>query len=192
VASIAARGRRARPACPQWTTRSGSWSTRSTEASCACPNCNAATSGRPPASEICSVPFAGGYPSGTILVWKTSEDTPAWDLAVDQLVSALGTHKLLLDGQQCLTSLSAVLRGEPLRFKNRVRPVEIAFNLDHQAGPPTEVTEVTEVDDDDQHRRDRVDLVGPSATHPPDNPSSWRREPPGSPAPSHHVKLSSE
>lgn len=56
------------------------------------------------------------------------------------------THKLLLDGQQRLTSLSAVLRGEPLRFKNRVRPVEIAFNLDHPEGPPTEVTEV---DDDD-------------------------------------------
>ena len=87
-----------------------------------------------------------GYPSGTILVWETSEDTPARDLAVDQRVSAFGAQKLLLDGQQRLTSLSAVLRGEPLRFKNRVRPVEIAFNLDHPEGPPTEVDEV---DDDD-------------------------------------------
>jgi hypothetical protein len=87
-----------------------------------------------------------GYPSGTILVWETSEDTPARDLAIDQRESAFGTHKLLLDGQQRLTSLSAVLRGEPLKFKNRVRPVEIAFNLDHPEGPPTEVTEV---EDDD-------------------------------------------
>jgi hypothetical protein len=87
-----------------------------------------------------------GYPSGTILVWETTEDTPARDLAIDQRESAFSTHKLLLDGQQRLTSLSAVLRGEPLRFKNRVRPVEIAFNLDHPEGPPTEVTEV---DDDD-------------------------------------------
>jgi len=87
-----------------------------------------------------------GYPSGTILVWETTEDTPARDLAIEQRESAFSTHKLLLDGQQRLTSLSAVLRGEPLRFKNRVRPVEIAFNLDHPEGPPTEVTEV---DDDD-------------------------------------------
>ena len=57
-------------------------------------------------------------------------------------MNAFGSHKLLLDGQQRLTSLTAVLRGEPLKFKNRVRPVEIAFNLDHPEGPPTEVTEV--------------------------------------------------
>ena len=83
-----------------------------------------------------------GYPSGTILVWETSEDVPSRDLAIEQHVSAFGGHKLLLDGQQRLTSLSAVLRGEPLRFKNRVRPVDIAFNLDHPDGPPTEVMEV--------------------------------------------------
>ncbi len=88
-----------------------------------------------------------GYPSGTILVWETNEDTPARDFAIDQRVTAFGAHKqLLLDGQQRLTSLSAVLRGEPLKFKNRVRPVEIAFNLDHPEGPPTDVTEV---EDDD-------------------------------------------
>lgn len=83
-----------------------------------------------------------GYPSGAILVWETTEETPSRDLAIEQRVSAFGSHKLLLDGQQRLTSLSAVLRGEPLKFKNRVRPVEIAFNLDHPEGPPTEVTEV--------------------------------------------------
>ena len=83
-----------------------------------------------------------GYPSGAILVWETTEGTPSRDLAIEQRVNALGSHKLLLDGQQRLTSLSAVLRGEPLKFKNRVRAVEIAFNLDHPEGPPTEVTEV--------------------------------------------------
>jgi hypothetical protein len=83
-----------------------------------------------------------GYPSGVILVWETTEGTPSRDLAIEQRVSAFGSHKLILDGQQRLTSLSAVLRGEPLKFKNRVRPVEIAFNLDHPEGPPAEVTEV--------------------------------------------------
>ncbi len=87
-----------------------------------------------------------GYPSGAILVWETTADTPSRDMAIEQRVSAFGSHKLLLDGQQRLTSLSAVLRGQPLKFKNRVRPVEIAFNLEHPEGPPTEVTEV----EDDQ------------------------------------------
>jgi Protein of unknown function DUF262 len=83
-----------------------------------------------------------GYPSGAILVWETPDDVPSRDLAIEQHTSAFGGHKLLLDGQQRLTSLSVVLRGEPLRFKNRVRPVDIAFNLDHPEGPPTEVVEV--------------------------------------------------
>src|SRR5712691_8161868 len=103
-----------------------------------------------------------GYPSGTILVWETSDDVPSRDLAIEQHASAFGGHKLLLDGQQRLTSLSAVLRGEPLRIKNRVRPVEIAFNLDHPEGPPTEVTEVDDdepfndgsTDDDAEHNGD--------------------------------------
>lgn len=83
-----------------------------------------------------------GYPSGTILVWETDLDVPARDLSVEQQRGAFGSQKLLLDGQQRLTSLSAVLRGEPLRLKNRVRPVDIAFNLDHPDGPPSEVVEV--------------------------------------------------
>lgn len=91
-----------------------------------------------------------GYPSGAILVWETTADTPSRDLAVEQRVNAFGSHKLLLDGQQRLTSLSAVLRGQPLKFRNRVRPVEIAFNLEHPEGPPTEVTEV----EDDEPRVD--------------------------------------
>lgn len=99
-----------------------------------------------------------GYPSGAILVWETTEDTPSRDLAIEQRVGAFGSHKLLLDGQQRLTSLTAVLRGEPLKFKNRVRPVEIAFNLDHPEGPPTEVTEV---EDDDP-------LADPAAEEDPD------------------------
>jgi hypothetical protein len=83
-----------------------------------------------------------GYPSGTILVWETDLEVPARDLAIEQQTGAFGSQKLLLDGQQRLTSLSAVVRGEPLRFKNRVRPVEIAFNLDHPEGPPSDVEEV--------------------------------------------------
>lgn len=87
-----------------------------------------------------------GYPSGTILVWETDQEVPSRDLVVQQTSSAF-TPKLLLDGQQRLTSLSAVIRGEPIRLKGRVRPIHIAFNLDHPEGPPVEVMEV---EDDEQ------------------------------------------
>jgi hypothetical protein len=87
------------------------------------------------------------YPSGTILVWETDQDVPSRDLSIQQSSSAF-TPKLLLDGQQRLTSLSAVIRGEPIKVRNRTRPIQIAFNLDHPEGPPVEVLEV---EDDNQN-----------------------------------------
>src|SRR6185436_20806644 len=60
-----------------------------------------------------------GYPSGTILVWETDLEQASRDLAVEQERSPFTTYKLLLDGQQRLTSLSAVLRGEPIKVRNR-------------------------------------------------------------------------
>ena len=83
-----------------------------------------------------------GYPSGTILVWETDREMPSRDLAVSQRLSPLKGHTLLLDGQQRLTSLSAILRCEPVVVRNRRRPIEILFNLDHPDGPPVEVIEV--------------------------------------------------
>src|SRR5260370_16762066 len=77
-----------------------------------------------------------GHPSGTILVWETSEDVPSRDLAIEQHVSAFGGHKLLLDGQQRLTPLSPVLRGEPLHFKTRVPPHHTTSPPVHPAPPP--------------------------------------------------------
>lgn len=86
-----------------------------------------------------------GYPSGSILVWETDQAMPTVDMAVEQKVSPFAGHKLLLDGQQRVTSLSAVLRGEPVTVRGVKRPIEILFNLDH----PDDVNQVTEVDDDD-------------------------------------------
>lgn len=87
-----------------------------------------------------------GYPSGSILVWETEHETPTRDLAVAQATSAFMTHKLLLDGQQRVTSLVAVMNGEPVAVRRRKRPIEILFNLDHPDGPPVDLTEV----EDDQ------------------------------------------
>lgn len=83
-----------------------------------------------------------GYPSGTILVWETDQEAPARDLAVQQDQPSFMTQKLLLDGQQRLTSLYAVLNGQPVTVRNRKRPIEILFNLEHPDGPPVELTEV--------------------------------------------------
>lgn len=89
-----------------------------------------------------------GYPSGVILVWEPSEaedsELRTRDFAVQ--ASEKGRRSLLLlDGQQRLTSLSAVLRGEPVQVKWRKRPIELLFNLDH----PDELMSVMEADSED-------------------------------------------
>lgn len=50
---------------------------------------------------------------------------------------------LLLDGQQRLTSLSAVIRGEPVNVRGRRLPIDLLFNLEH----PDQLAVVTEVED---------------------------------------------
>jgi hypothetical protein len=84
-----------------------------------------------------------GYPSGSILMWETDEPVPTRDFAIAQQATAFAGRKLLLDGQQRLTSLTAVLGGEPVRVRGRKRPIDILFNLDHPEGPPADDTEVT-------------------------------------------------
>lgn len=103
-----------------------------------------------------------GYPSGAILIWETDEAVPLQDFAVGQDQSPYKTGRLLLDGQQRMTSLSAVIRGTPVSVRGRRRPIEILFNLDH----PEELAIVTEVnedggeeeDDDDDRGEDEADL----------------------------------
>ncbi len=85
-----------------------------------------------------------GYPSGAILVWETDLEMPSRELAVDQARSPFKGHKLLLDGQQRLTSLTAVLRGKPVTVRDRKRGIDILFNLAHPEG----LLEVIEVNDD--------------------------------------------
>ena len=87
-----------------------------------------------------------GYPSGSVLVWETEQEQPTRDLAVDQDRSPFGGHKLLLDGQQRLTSLSAVLRGQPIKVRGRKRPIDILFNLEH----PARLGEFSEVEGDEE------------------------------------------
>jgi hypothetical protein len=89
-----------------------------------------------------------GYPSGSILVWETEQEQPTRDLPVAQHLNPFAGHKLLLDGQQRLTSLSAILRGEPVLVRGRRREIDILFNLDH----PDALSDFTEIVADEDWR----------------------------------------
>src|ERR1041385_8389211 len=93
-----------------------------------------------------------GYPSGAILLWETDEAVPLQEFAVTQSTNPYQSTRLLLDGQQRLTSLSAVIRGEAVNVRGRRRPIELVFNLKH----PDDVAVVTEVieDGDDEEESD--------------------------------------
>src|SRR5215831_9452305 len=84
-----------------------------------------------------------GYPSGAILLWETDEDVPLQKFAVEQVGSPYQSVRLLLDGQQRLTSLSAVIRGKPVTVRGRRKPMDILFNLEH----PDQLAVVTEVEE---------------------------------------------
>lgn len=85
-----------------------------------------------------------GYSSGAILLWETDEAVPLQEFAVDQQKNPYQSTRLLLDGQQRLTSLSAVIRGEQVNVRGRKKPIELLFNLDH----PEQLAVVTEVNED--------------------------------------------
>ncbi|MFN4112833.1 MAG: DUF262 domain-containing protein [Sphingomonadaceae bacterium] len=97
-----------------------------------------------------------GYPSGAILLWETDEAVPLQEMAVTQSANPYATTRLLLDGQQRLTSLSAVIRGEPVKVRGRVRPIELLFNLEHPERQEI-VTEVDEDAEDDAPETDEAD-----------------------------------
>ncbi|MBK9140192.1 MAG: DUF262 domain-containing protein [Verrucomicrobia bacterium] len=97
-----------------------------------------------------------GYPSGAILVWETDEEVPLQDMAVVQEGAHSNSSLLLLDGQQRLTSLSAVIRGVPVEVRGRKKPIELLFNLEHPDTLPF-VTEVNEEGDDAEETGDDGD-----------------------------------
>ncbi len=94
-----------------------------------------------------------GYPSGAILLWETGEDVPLQEFAIAQQANPYKTTQLLLDGQQRLTSLSAVIRGESVKVRGRKRPIDLLFNLEH----PDKLAFVTEVDEDADVDEDGAD-----------------------------------
>lgn len=96
-----------------------------------------------------------GYPSGAVLLWETDEAVPLRDFAVDQERNPYQSTRLLLDGQQRLTSLASVVRGKPINVRGRQRPIELLFNLEHPGlDQAPVVTEVNENDEDEDGREE--------------------------------------
>ena len=96
-----------------------------------------------------------GYPSGAILLWETDEEVPLQEFALEQHSNPYRSTRLLLDGQQRLTSLSAVIRGSAVGVRGRRRPIEILFNLDH----PENLEIVTEVNENGRDQEDDQELI---------------------------------
>lgn len=71
------------------------------------------------------------YPSGQLLVWETDElpATGNRQASIENLSTEQRRPQLLLDGQQRLTSLAAIMLGKPLKVRDTPRLIDIAFNV---------------------------------------------------------------
>jgi hypothetical protein len=71
------------------------------------------------------------YPSGQLLVWET-DDLPASGnrgASIEGITTEDRHPQLLLDGQQRLTSLAAIMLGRDLIVRDAPKPIDIAFNV---------------------------------------------------------------
>ena len=93
-----------------------------------------------------------GYPSGSILLWDTDDpvQTRPTAAATEANSGTARATRLLLDGQQRITSLAAVTKGIPVRMKSggtvTETTVEIHFNIDH----PDRLPDSDSADGDDE------------------------------------------
>lgn len=107
-----------------------------------------------------------GYPTGNILRWEMTDDSvEKRSFAVEQSGEKWTNSYLLLDGQQRLTSLLAVINGEPVTVRDSQNPIDIYFNLEYKDNVDKIELEDDEVDenifesddDDDNEDKDPLD-----------------------------------
>lgn len=72
------------------------------------------------------------YPTGQLLVWETDDLPYARDISARGIGINQRRPQLLLDGQQRLTSLYAVMTGQPVEVRDRVRTIDIVFNVNNE------------------------------------------------------------
>lgn len=99
------------------------------------------------------------YPSGMILMWEPDGEVVTRGLPEGQNVSQRPRVQLLLDGQQRLTSLYAVLTGKPVKksARSEEKIIDILFNLKH----PNESGKIPGVDEG----RKGEDDTGPNGSN---------------------------
>ena len=96
-----------------------------------------------------------GYPSGSILLWDTDTLPETRDAAVETKEPETNRRSyLLLDGQQRLTALSAVLTGATIKTRKnrdvREERIEIYFNMNHPDKLDDSDTVGEDMDDEDK------------------------------------------
>lgn len=92
------------------------------------------------------------YPAGNILLWETPDsNVETRNFAVTQ-DNTYTTRYLLLDGQQRLTSLKAVMTGECITVKDSKKPIDIYFNLEHD-------DKAIDTDIDEQEEDEEIDTA---------------------------------
>lgn len=101
------------------------------------------------------------YPTGDILVWENKDRsirTMGFSISDDKQEQSRNGHQaLLLDGQQRLTSLLAIIKNKDLVVKNRAKPIDILFNLKHPE--PDELEEINDINDEDESTDSEVSDV---------------------------------
>ena len=94
-----------------------------------------------------------GYPVGSILVWNRPDgDIEGRVLDVGESAGNMrtGETQLLLDGQQRLTSLTAILRDKELLVRQRKKSLDILFNVTHPDVEEDEILDAVDPDEDDE------------------------------------------
>ena len=108
-----------------------------------------------------------GYPVGSILVWNRPDgdiDGRVLDVGESAGTIKKGETQLLLDGQQRLTSLTAILKDKELLVRWRKKSIDILFNVTHPDVEEDETLDFSEPDDDDEdvdsdEERDSLDFL---------------------------------
>lgn len=103
-----------------------------------------------------------GYPVGSVLVWErpSGEEGRELDVGDTAGVRRVGQKLLLLDGQQRLTSLTAIIKDQELLVRGRKKSLDILFNVLHPDCDEDESLDVdVETDDDDESDEEENDSL---------------------------------
>ena len=120
--------------------------------------------------QVCSLldSLYRGYPSGSMLRWQAPKGTATKRAAVSTGPGGISPY-MLLDGQQRLTALAAVLHDNKVTVKGRTKPIEILFNMDHddrdnEEMPRSAADTMDGPHEDDASRDDRSIFAPATAT----------------------------